>query len=413
LTFIVMELPALCVAPLAGALVDRWDRRRVMLACACISTLNVVLLAILMANDSLAIWQIYVGVAITALCTTFHAPAFMASIPMLATPEQLPRVNGMVQSGNAIAAIVGPLAAGVLISTISIHGVLLIDAASFACAAVCLLISRIPQPVRAACHGDSKVGLLQEAGEGWRYVHQRPGLAGLLAVDGVNGFAFALAGVLIAPLVLSFSNTAMVGVQYSISATGLLLGGMALAAHGGPQRRVHGILGCSFLAGFCLALHGLHPSLVLICGAGFAMFLMLPVIAASNSSLWQRKVPATLQGRCFAMQQVISNAVSPLGYCLAGPLSELVFEPLLATGGAWSSSVGVLIGTGPGRGTALLFVILGALMMVMAVAAYGLPAIRHVDELPDALCDQALTSMATHSGAASSEHRPVLLKEAR
>jgi len=121
---------------------------------------------------------------------------------------------------------------------------------------------------------------------------------------------------------------------------------------------------------------------------GFVMFLTLPTSASLSSSLWQRKVPAELQGRCFAMQQLVSNAATPLGYGLAGPLAERVFEPWLVAGGALSGSVGAVIGVGPGRGTGLLFVLMGVAMIGAALVAWRTAAVRRVDELPDAVADK-------------------------
>jgi MFS family permease len=225
--------------------------------------------------------------------------------------------------------------------------------------------------------------LLQEAAAGWRYVHRRAGLSGLLLIDVFNSFLLAIANVLITPLLLSFSNPALVGVQFAISSAGMLLGGLAIAAYGRTNKRIEGVLLCTFLAGIGVAVHGLRPSFALVAGAGFFLFVTFPVAAALKNALWQTKVPAHLQGRVFSIQQVATNAATPIGYCLAGPLSEFVFEPLLEKGGWLAGSVGRVIGVGPGRGIGLMFVLLGLLMMVAAMTAYRVPAIRQIDELPD------------------------------
>lgn len=204
-------------------------------------------------------------------------------------------------------------------------------------------------------------------------------------VFGLSNFLFGIASIAITPLVLSFADVRQLGVQMAIGGAGLLLGGIAMSTWGGPRRLIHGVLGFSLLAGLFLAVHGLQPSFALVVVAGFVFFLTLPVISATNAALWQSKVPADLQGRCFAIQRVLSEAAMPLGYCLAGPLAEHFFEPLLAPGGLLAGSVGVLIGTGPGRGIGLMFVVLGVLMMLIAAGAYAVRAIRQIeDELPDA-----------------------------
>lgn len=390
MTYLAMDVPVLLVSVFAGALVDRWNRRRVMMVCDLLRGAAMVVLAALAATGQLALWHVYLVVALVSLCSAFHAPAFQSSVPLLVSAPQLVRVNGLVQTGNAVAAIFGPLLAGVLVNTISLNGVLMVDAASFMVAVGGLLLARIP--VRPRAESEPETSVLNDALAGWRYLHQQRGLLGLLVLDGCKDFVFSIAAVLITPLLLSFTDPARVGLQYAVSGAGMLAGGLVLTAFGAPRKPVPGILALTLVCGFFLAVHGLAPSFVLVTAAGFVMFLTLPMGAALYTSMWQRKVPTALQGRCFAMQQVFSSAVTPVGYALAGPLAERVFEPLLLTGGALAGSIGAVIGVGPGRGIGLMFIGLGVLLMASAAVGYGVAAIRRLDELPDALeADEAGT----------------------
>ena len=384
LIFVAMAVPALLVSPLAGALVDRWDRRRTMMACDAISAASMLALAALLATGHLELWHVYAAAGVAALANAFHQPAYAASIPLLASREQLGRVNGLVQTGFAMAQVLGPLIAGTLVALISMHGVLIVDAMTFLAGVGSLALARVPRPPR-----DPDVvaepSIWQEAATGWRYVHERPALLGLLLVFGLTNFIFGIASIAITPLVLSFTDATMLGVQMSIGGAGLVLGGILMSTWGGPPRRIVGVLGFSALAGLMLAAHGFAPSFALIAGAGFVFFLSVPVINASNDALWQAKVPHELQGRCFAIQRVLSESAMPIGFCLAGPLIEHVFEPLLASGGALAGTIGQVIGTGEGRGIGLLFIVLGVSMTTVACAAYAVPALRQVEEeLPDA-----------------------------
>jgi len=196
---------------------------------------------------------------------------------------------------------------------------------------------------------------------------------------------FGIASIAITPLILSLADPALLGMQMAIGGVGLLLGGVAMTTWGGPRRRVVGVLGFSMLAGLFLAAHGLRPSFALVVVAGFLFFLSVPIINASNATLWQSKVPADLQGRCFAIQRVLAEAAMPLAFCLAGPLAEHVFEPLMAVDGPLAGSIGLLIGTGPGRGLSLMFIVLGLSMVAIAAVAWSVRSIREVEQqLPDA-----------------------------
>ena len=383
LIFVAMAIPVLLISPIAGALVDRWDRRRTMIACDAICCVVALCMAALLASGHLAMWHIYLGVGASSLANAFLQPAYAASIPLLTPRAHLTRVNGLVQTGFAVAQIGGPLLAGILVGAISIAGVLVVDALTFLAGVCSLLLARVPRPARGENEGSESIW--REAATGWRYVRERPGLFGLLGVYGLSNFLFGIASIAITPLVLSFADPAQLGLQMAIGGSGLLVGGLLVTGWGGPKRRIDGVLGFSLLAGIFLAAHGLAPSFALVAAAGFVFFLTLPVINSSNAALWQSKVPAGLQGRCFAIQRVLSEAAMPIGYCLAGPLIDRVFEPLLATGGPLAGSVGAVIGSGPGRGIGFLFVVLGLVMSLLAVSANAVRAIRRVeDDMPDA-----------------------------
>jgi MFS transporter, DHA3 family, macrolide efflux protein len=391
-TFIITTIPVILASPFAGAFADRWDRRRIMMLCDALAAVFTILLTVLSAAGHLVVWDIYLVAGLTALLDCFRTPAFSASIPLIVTGGQLPRANGMVQTGGAAAAIIGPPLAGVLVNSISMHGVLLIDALTFVVGVVTMALVAIPRPLTDTAKNSA--GFWQEAVTGWRHVRRRVALLGLLGLYVFDHFVFAVASVLIVPLLLTFSTPAMVGSQYALSSCGLLLGGVALTAWGGPRKQINGVLLFSFFGGLCLAAHGLRPSFALVAAAGFVLFVLLAVIEASNASLWQTKVPSELQGRCFAVQQLFLNVAMAVGYCVAGPLSDHVFAPLLNEGGLLAGSVGLCIGVGPGRGIGLMFIILGALMSLVALGAYSLPAIRTLDEWQSVLSPQRESAVA-------------------
>lgn len=387
--FVAMAVPALAISPFAGALVDRWDRRKTMIACGLISALSMAVMALLLAHNQLALWHIYLGVGVTAVANAFHMPAYSASIPLLVNREQLANVNGLVQTGQAVAKIAGPLLAGVLVISIELYGVLIVDGISFLAAALALFLAKVPNPAA----GKARESMWASAATGWRYVREREGLFGLMLVFGGTNFLYGIASVAITPLVLAFANPAELGVQYAVGGAGLLLGGLLMTATGGVKQKIHGLLGCSMLAGLALAGHGIWASFIPVCLAAFLFFLVLPLINASNDSLWQTKVPPHLQGRCFAIQRVLTESALPIGFALAGPLAEYVFEPLLMPGGALASSVGSIIGVGKGRGVGLMFICIGLLVTTITACGYLIKSIREVDQLPDAL-EEAKTEPA-------------------
>lgn len=386
--FICMAVPALLLAPFAGALVDRWDRRKVMIAADALAAFTVLGLGILLSLGALSIWEIYLAAGLQAVAVGFQMPAYMASIPLLVPKEHLARANGMVQTAFAAAQIIGPALAGVLVSTISLYGVLFVDFVTFVAGIIALVLVEIPRP--ATAEHEEPGALWTEAAEGWRFVRERAGLLGLLGIFGFTNFLFGIVSILITPMVLAFANAAALGMQMSIGGCGLLLGGILMSAWGGPKKRIHGVLAFTAFAGVMLAGHGLRADIWFLSAMGFLFFISLPVMNASQDAIWQTKVPPALQGRCFAIQRVLSEAAMPIGFCIAGPLADRVFEPLLMPGGALAGSVGRVIGVGAGRGIALIFIVSGLAMALVGLAGYALRGLRNVEtDLADAPIEPA------------------------
>jgi hypothetical protein len=264
--------------------------------------------------------------------------------------------------------------------------VILIDVTTFLFAVFTLLLIRFPRlAISAPAHETEKTDTFwQQLTYGWTYINARPGLRGLLLFSTVVNFLWGMVGALITPLILNFTTSANLGLIISIAGGGMVLGSLAMSAWGGPRRRIHGVLRFEFLSGLCFILIGIRPAFWPIALGVFGAHCTIAVIFGSNQAIWQRKVAPEVQGRVFATQQMVAKAAMPLAYLLAGPLAEWVFEPLLATGGTLAPSVGAIVGTGPGRGIGLLFVVMGVIKMGVALVGGLNPRVRLVeDELPD------------------------------
>lgn len=384
LIFASAAIPSVLVSPLAGEVVDRHDRRRVMIAADCGAALSTVAVFLLFFSGRLEVWHIYLTTAANALCGAFQAPAYAASIPLLVPREQLGRVNGLVQVERA-ASIISPAVAAALIAAVGVTGVILIDFATFLFATGTLLLVRIPRP-DATAHGAAAAQgtLLQRAGYGWRYLAGRGGLMWLVVLLAVSNFFIGMASVMVQPLILSFSSVGMLGRLMLAGGSGMLVGGLVMGAWGGPKRRIHGVLGFMLLGGFFLFLHGLAPSALLIAFVAPAFLFTVPVVAGSTMAILQARVPGDVQGRVFAATRMLLQVAVPLAYVVAGPLADYVFEPLMAPGGALSGSMGALIGVGEGRGVALMFMLSGVGAAGLAVVGYLNPRLRRVEDETDA-----------------------------
>jgi uncharacterized membrane protein YiaA len=381
-------LPVIVLSPVAGALVDRWDRRWTMIFSDSGAGLATLLLALLLFLDQLQIWHIYALVAFSSACSAFQRPAYAASIPLLVPKEQLGRANGLVQAGQAVGQVISPVLAGSLILAIGLYGIILIDCVSFLFAVLMLLLVRIPRPEASAENNAARQTLRQDMAYGWNYIATRSGLLALVLVSAAANFLVAMVSVLVMPLVLSVGSAAALGTVLSMGGVGMLAGVATMSIWGGPKRRMHGVLGFMLLGGICVMLAGMWPSLVLFAAAAFGFFFGVPISNGCSQAIYQVKVEPGVQGRVFAINSMMAAIVTPLAFLVVGPFADQVFTPLLLDGGPLAGSVGQIIGTGPGRGIGLLFIVAGLLMIALVGLGYLYPRLRLVeDELPDMLAD--------------------------
>jgi predicted MFS family arabinose efflux permease len=322
--------------------------------------------------------------AVASVCNAFRWPAFIAATTLLVPKKHLGRASGFVQMAQAVSQVLSPALAGVLLSFMGLNGILLMDVVSFLFSLASLWIVRFPHP-----HGEKKSGsLFQEAAEGWQYIARRRGLLMLLLYFTIINFLVAFISVLVTPLVMSTSSEVVLGTIMSAGGVGMLVGSFVMSVWGGPKRRVYGVLGFTLLSGVAIVCGGLRFSPLLFMVCAFAFFLSVPIVAGCSQAIWQAKVNPDLQGRVFALVRMAILSAMPVATALAGPLADHVFEPLMAVHGPLSDSIGRLIGTGPGRGIGLMFVLFGILTAATAVIGYLNPHLRRVElELPDAVSE--------------------------
>ncbi|MDF5721974.1 MAG: MFS transporter [Rhizonema sp. PD37] len=378
-------LPGILISPLAGALVDRWDRRSCMLIADAGAGLSTLFIALLLYANRLEVGHIYLAVAVSSTFSAFRWPAYSATTTLLVPKQHLARASGMVQMAEAVSRLISPMLAGLLVVTIRLQGVILIDCVTFLFSMVTLILIRFPRPKMTVENKVRKGSLLQEATYGWTYITARPGLFGLLIFFAVSNFFIGVVTVLVTPLVLAFTSAPVLSIVLSIGGSGMLVSGLMMSVWGGPKSRVYTLLCCTLLGGLCMLFAGLMPSVPVFFVVSLIYYFSVPMINGCDQAIWQSKVPPDVQGRVFAVRRMLAWASLPLAYLIAGPLADQVFEPLLAVGGLLAGSVGQIIGVGRGHGIALLFAIMGILNMLAATGGYLYLPLRLLEEqLPDA-----------------------------
>ncbi|MCC6802339.1 MAG: MFS transporter [Anaerolineae bacterium] len=379
--------PALLFSPIAGALVDRWNRKLVMMISDLGGGVATIVILILYASGQLEVWHLYITSAIWGVANAFQWPAFSAAITLMLPKKQYARANGLMGLADSAASVFAPILASVLLVAVGVGGIMIIDIVTFVFAVGALAFVHVPQPQVTTSEGAAKASLWKDSIFGFRYILRRPSLLGLQLTFFFINLTGSFCVVLAAPMILARTGnneTALATVQ-SVGAVGGIIGGLMLSVWGGPRRRIHGVL----LGMICVSLFGevfmgAGQVIVIWAAAWFIRALFLPILNGSNQAIWQAKVAPELQGRVFSARRMIAQVTGPVSMLVAGPLADQLFEPAMQAGGSLAPIFGGLVGTGAGAGMALMFVITGLLGALIGLAGYAVPLVRNAEDLlPD------------------------------
>ncbi|MNO23761.1 Linear gramicidin synthase subunit B [compost metagenome] len=377
-------IPGILVLPIAGAIVDRYDRRLVMLFSDIMMALPIAALAILMATGTLEVWHIYVTSAVGSIARSFHRPAFIAAIAQIIPKQYLGHANGIVQLATSTSEMLSPLLGVALYSMIGMTNIFILDFASFLIAIVTLALVRFPNML---FHRREET-FVKEVLMGWKFIIRRPGMLYMIAFFFVGNVLFGLSTVLIQPLVLSFATPKDLATVTTLGAIGAMAGGLLMSIWGGTKRMASGMVGFVILEGFFMIISGFRPSVWLTAVGIFGVWFSVTLVNTHWQSLIQSKVGLELQGRVLATNQMIAMSSMPLGYLIAGLLADNVFGKAMNEGGVLADIFGSIIGVGPGRGIGLLIVCVGILVMIWATLGFNFKPLRYMeDDLEDAIPD--------------------------
>ena len=379
--------PFLLISPFAGVMVDRYNRKLMMMVSDFAAILATGTVFVLYASGRLEFWHLYFAAALNGIGNTFQWPAYSAAISTMVPKEQLGRVNGLMSLMEAGPGVIAPLLAGALLPVIGLTGILSIDVVTFFFAIGALALVHVPQPRQTEEGRKSQGSMLKEAAFGFRYIFARPSLLGLQMIFFFGNLFSSIAFTVFAPMVLARTgqDTLVFGTVQTAGAVGGIIGGIAMSAWGGFKRRVHGVLGGWIYSGIIgTAIIGLNFGLPVWIAGVLLGGLTIPLINASNQAIWQSKVAPDLQGRVFSARRLIAWFTNPIAPIIGGTLADFVLEPAMRSESGLAQTFGWLVGTGPGAGMGLLMVICGLVISLVGVTGYFIPVIRGAEDLlPD------------------------------
>ncbi|RPH62934.1 MAG: MFS transporter [Chloroflexi bacterium] len=356
---LIAMLPQIVLGPFVGALVDRWNRRIVMMVADGAIALATLVLAGLFWLGLAQVWHIYAILFLRSLGGAFHWPAMQASTSLMVPKEQLARVAGMQQTLQGLVSIVAPPTGAVLISVLPTQGVLAIDVVTALLAILPLFFIAIPQPVRQqTADGQPQTSYWQDMREGLAYVARWPGLLAILIMATLINFLLTPTGSLMPLLVTKYFGLGALelGLTDSLWGIGMIVGGVALSTWGGFKRRIAtSMMGIAGI-GLGILLVGLAPAKWFwLALAGMSLTGLMQVMANGPlHAVLQAVVKPEMQGRVMSLIGSAATAMTPLSLAVAGPVSDLI-------------------------GIRTWYIFAGAISLLMGLSGFFIPAVMNVE----------------------------------
>jgi len=358
-------LPSFVLKPIGGVLADRFDRRLLIVAGDLGAASGLLFILFMMSFRGIQLWHINLGVAISSVFVAIHTPAYKASISDFVQPADYAKASGLMQLAGSAQFLLSPLIAGILMGFLAIKYVLIIDVITYVFAIVTVIIVRRTMASSTAAPAAGR--FLDELRDGFQSTVTNKGIRSLIGITALVLFYIGLLQTLFGPMVLSFTDVTTLGVAQSVCAIGMLFSSLLIGIVGRKQNFVM-VLSLSLgLMGLFFALLGVSTNIVLLVIPGFLFFFVIPFVNSSIDVLIRNNIDNSKQGRVWSFLSVITYSGALVAYFISGFLADHVFNPLFLDGGRLAgSAAGRLVGIGPGRGIAFMFVVSGLSVLILA-----------------------------------------------
>jgi len=349
-------LPQVFIGPFAGALVDRWNRKVVMMVADSLIALSILFLAFMFSVGRVEVWHIYAVMMFRAAGGAFQWPAMQASTSMMVSRKHLSQVAGLNQALSGLVAVSAPPLGALLLAIMPIQYVLVIDVLTAIFAVGPLVFIKVPQPEHDA---SSARGVLGDMKEGFQWIFKQKGLLVIMLMSLCINMVTTPTFTMLPLLITEFFKGGAIELAWvqSANGVGMILGGITLGVWGGFKSKINTAFSGLFVASIGLLVFSRTPADMLWIGVAsmFVFGFMNSIANSSFFSVLQALIPHDMQGRVFTLIMSTSVAVSPIGLAIAGPVVELT-------------------------GLRFWFVISGVVFMLGSFVGFTVPLVRTLEE---------------------------------
>ena len=373
-------LPTIFLRFLAGSMVDRWSKKRIMLIADLLAACGTLAVFVLHSAEVLEIWHLYVINFLLSLMNAFQEPASFVAVSMLVPKEHYARASGLQGFGGAAISILAPALGALLLAYGGLELVLIVDLATFAIAFLVLLfLIRIPEVEKTETEEEP---FSQTCLAGIRYLREHTAILRITLFLAVINFLAKLGNDgMISPFILgrTGNNQPVLGAVESFTALGVLAGSLIVTMTKPVKKRIPLIFITTGLIFFGNVIQSLTSQPWLWCAAAFGSYLFAAVMNVNMDTLMREKVPLEMQGRVFSAKSTLQNFTIPIALLLGGVLADKVFEPFMLTDSPTQQILSGLFGTGKGAGIGLMFFIVGIAGILISFTRLRKPVYRELD----------------------------------
>lgn len=370
-------MPSIILSPIGGLLADRYDRRLLMIIGDLFSGLGLIYILWNIQAGEKSIVPIFVGITFSSIFTSLLEPSYRATLTDILEEENYAKASGLIQAAGSAKYLISPVIAGMILSVVDIRVILLLDILTFI--TTCLMIFLVRKSMNSETQNykkDSFKGLL----EGLFIIKENKGVYSLVIIMFFVCFFMGFIQILIRPMILALSSVKTAGMMESLCAVGLLIGSLWIGI-AGIKKNYSKILAVScFFCGIFMSMTGVNKNLAIIGISTFLFFSTLPFMNSCADVLVRVSVPNELQGRVWGLISLITQMGTVAAYIISGIMADYVFEPMFNKNGILVENIGIIIGTGKGRGIGFMLILSGIGMLIMAIVIWKNREIREVSE---------------------------------
>ena len=370
-------MPSIILSPIGGLLADRYDRRLLMIIGDLFSGLGLVYILWSIQTGEKSIVPIFIGITFSSIFTSLLEPSYRATLTDILEEENYAKASGLIQAAGSAKYLISPVIAGMILSVADIRVILLLDILTFI--TTCLMIFLVRKSMNSETQNykkDSFKGLL----EGLFIIKENRGVYFLVIIMFFVCFFMGFIQILIRPMILALSSVKTAGMMESLCAAGLLIGSLWIGIAGIKKNYSKILAVACFFCGIFMSMTGVNENLAIIGISTFLFFSTLPFMNSCADVLVRVSVPNELQGRVWGLISLITQMGTVAAYIISGIMADYVFEPMFNKNGILVENIGIIIGTGKGRGIGFMLILSGMGMLIMAIVIWKNREIREVSE---------------------------------